>query len=616
MFSLMVGSSPHVVQRVDESVSSWVRSQDVFDVLRFLDPWGSTGVSLVLAVVIGLAALRCRPGAIIFAGSIVAAIVLHVTLRSVVERPRPDATEMLTSSFPSGHVLQAAALAGLLPLAARGDHGPATAGHHRWARCWSSSPSPARSIACTWGRTGHPTSSAAVSSAWPSRSGAGGASSTAAGTRGAAAVSGHRPATSRGDAARCPSQPHRLLTIRRLAHLSARCAALGLAVLTLTVGVPENPDGTVFGPEIATPAQLVLAGLVSVGALVAWRWDAVGAVLIASPLRDSGCSPPSSTPRRSPLGMTVVLFLPALLLWLGWQHERTWGEIVGLAAVHHRPARRDRRRRHQVYDSFYGPTHPDSTAVDLPVDGGVGVDRRAAERRRSRSWQARRRRGRDGRSTVLFSPRPVPPWSSTRWSPTSTASCGRRATGLRPATNYRFTVVVDGEPDATRGAGSFRTPGVGAESFRVALSSCARVGSNARVFDAIAAADPLVYLQMGDLHYANIGRNSPDAFRSAYDTLLTEPGQAALYRQVPIAYVWDDHDYGPNDADSTSASRPAARQVYREVVPHAGRPARRRADQPGVHDRPGALRDDRQPLGTHGRLDARRGPSSPGCSTS
>ena len=144
------------------------------------------------------------------------------------------------------------------------------------------------------------------------------------------------------------------------------------------------------------------------------------------------------------------------------------------------------------------------------------------------------------------------------------------ASGLRPGSSYRFQFVVDGERDSTRGIGSFRTPGVGAESFRVALSSCARVGSNGRVFDAIAASDPLLYLAIGDIHYANIGVNSPDAFRSAYDRLLTEPGQAALYRQVPIAYVWDDHDYGPNDGDSTSPSRPAARQVYREVVPHAG----------------------------------------------
>jgi phosphodiesterase/alkaline phosphatase D-like protein len=49
---------------------------------------------------------------------------------------------------------------------------------------------------------------------------------------------------------------------------------------------------------------------------------------------------------------------------------------------------------------------------------------------------------------------------------------------------------------------------------------------------------------------------------------LTQPAQAALYRSVPIAYVWDDHDYGRNDADSTAPSRPAAMQAYRDFVPH------------------------------------------------
>jgi phosphodiesterase/alkaline phosphatase D-like protein len=55
-----------------------------------------------------------------------------------------------------------------------------------------------------------------------------------------------------------------------------------------------------------------------------------------------------------------------------------------------------------------------------------------------------------------------------------------------------------------------------------------------------------------------------------YDLTLTQPGQAALYRSVPIAYTWDDHDFGPNDASSTSPSRQAALISYRERVPHYG----------------------------------------------
>jgi hypothetical protein len=42
---------------------------------------------------------------------------------------------------------------------------------------------------------------------------------------------------------------------------------------------------------------------------------------------------------------------------------------------------------------------------------------------------------------------------------------------------------------------------------------------------------------------------------------------------VPVDYVWDDHDYGPDDADAASPSRMAARRAYRQAVPHPPLPA-------------------------------------------
>jgi phosphodiesterase/alkaline phosphatase D-like protein len=57
-------------------------------------------------------------------------------------------------------------------------------------------------------------------------------------------------------------------------------------------------------------------------------------------------------------------------------------------------------------------------------------------------------------------------------------------------------------------------------------------------------------------------------FRAAYDAVLASPAQSALYRAVPLAYVWDDHDFGGNNSTGRSPSRPAALQAYRENVPH------------------------------------------------
>ncbi|WP_037684603.1 alkaline phosphatase D family protein, partial [Streptomyces griseus] len=57
-------------------------------------------------------------------------------------------------------------------------------------------------------------------------------------------------------------------------------------------------------------------------------------------------------------------------------------------------------------------------------------------------------------------------------------------------------------------------------------------------------------------------------YRRCYDDVLLQPRQHELYRNVSTVYVWDDHDFGPNDSDSTSPGRANAQRVYRERVPH------------------------------------------------
>ena len=79
---------------------------------------------------------------------------------------------------------------------------------------------------------------------------------------------------------------------------------------------------------------------------------------------------------------------------------------------------------------------------------------------------------------------------------------------------------------------------------------------------------PDLYLIAGEPCYATIATDDPEAFRDAYDESLRQPAPGALYRSTPVAYTWDDHDFGDNNADSSSASRDAAQIVYREPVPH------------------------------------------------
>jgi alkaline phosphatase D len=49
---------------------------------------------------------------------------------------------------------------------------------------------------------------------------------------------------------------------------------------------------------------------------------------------------------------------------------------------------------------------------------------------------------------------------------------------------------------------------------------------------------------------------------------LAQHRQAQLYRTIPSDYVWDDHDYGPNNSDGSSVGHDAACAWYRARVPH------------------------------------------------
>ncbi len=144
--------------------------------------------------------------------------------------------------------------------------------------------------------------------------------------------------------------------------------------------------------------------------------------------------------------------------------------------------------------------------------------------------------------------------------------------GLEPGAEYHYRLVVNGEADT--GVGRFTTfPENRPWSFTAAIGSCARDGSNGTVYDAIRGAGgfagrPDLFVITGDLHYGNIEAYAPDRYRAALATQLRQPALAALLREVPVAYTWDDHDFGANNSDSTNPGRQAVARVYREYVPH------------------------------------------------
>ncbi len=349
---------------------------------------------------------------------------------------------------------------------------------------------------------------------------------------------------------------------RRIARLWSLAAVALFGVLTSTVGIPHGPDLESWERGIQLGTIVVLVAAIP----LAWRWEGwggaimlVGAVLLGL----------LTALQEQPIVafLPVVAFLvPAMGFLIAWHRTRTTASVVALATVVVMVLFTGSVLAQEFYDRGYGPAHPESTLPALPDtpvtwiwSGGV-TDTSAVVVARVATSQEAALTVTDpgGHSITNTGVRSADLWRF-------------ELSGLEPATAYDYVVTVGTAPVPER-AGSFTTRTAGPMSFKVAIASCARLGSNGRVFETILEMNPDLFVSSGDLFYVDHARTA-DHFTDAYLQTLTQPAPAALYAAVPIAYVWDDHDYGGNDSDSTAPTRHEALGAYRRNVPHYPLPA-------------------------------------------
>ncbi|MFA6437852.1 MAG: alkaline phosphatase D family protein [Bacteriovoracaceae bacterium] len=153
--------------------------------------------------------------------------------------------------------------------------------------------------------------------------------------------------------------------------------------------------------------------------------------------------------------------------------------------------------------------------------------------------------------------------------------------GLKPGMKFEFEVLVDGKPVRRNYPLRFQTQMLwqwrtDPAEFAVAFGSCAYInepefdrpdrpyGSDYQIFDTIAAKNPDLFIWGGDNAYLR----EPDWDSRAgiihrHEHTRALPEMQRLLGSTHNYAVWDDHDFGPNDADRSFRLREESLEIFK-----------------------------------------------------
>lgn len=95
---------------------------------------------------------------------------------------------------------------------------------------------------------------------------------------------------------------------------------------------------------------------------------------------------------------------------------------------------------------------------------------------------------------------------------------------------------------------------------RIAFGSCAHQDKPQPIWDRVDAFDPQLFLFLGDNIYGDT--RDMDVLRAKYAKLAAKPGFQRLRRKAPCLAIWDDHDYGENDAGREYPMKQESKDIF------------------------------------------------------
>jgi alkaline phosphatase D len=95
---------------------------------------------------------------------------------------------------------------------------------------------------------------------------------------------------------------------------------------------------------------------------------------------------------------------------------------------------------------------------------------------------------------------------------------------------------------------------------RIAFGSCAHQDKPQPVLTRVVEHSPDLFIYLGDNIYGD-SRNM-DVLKAKYAKLASKPEFQSLRKSVPILSIWDDHDYGENDAGKDYPFHRESRELF------------------------------------------------------
>jgi alkaline phosphatase D len=151
---------------------------------------------------------------------------------------------------------------------------------------------------------------------------------------------------------------------------------------------------------------------------------------------------------------------------------------------------------------------------------------------------------------------------------------------LQPGTTYGYEIFVDGAAQKLDRALTFQTQVLwqfrsDPPDFSVALGSCAYVnekafdrpnkvyGGSYEIFDQIAATKPNMMLWLGDnIYLRETDWTSRSGYLHRYSHTRSLPELQRLLSSTHHYAIWDDHDFGPNDANGSWMHKDWALEMF------------------------------------------------------